>query len=72
MLHCIVAHPPAASYSEGAKQLARSAVAKAGTNKCRVCELFSDSAGYEFLSLTGEYFGSLRKEAALFLFDLSE
>ena len=67
-----VTHPAAASYVQGASQLAGFSAAKAERVSIALFKLFGDGAGYEFLLLAGESFGRLGEEAARFLSDLVE
>ena len=62
----------AALYVQGATQLAGFQTAKSENSKRRTFELFGEDVCYEFLSLAGESFGRLGKEAARFLCNLSE
>ena len=72
VLHCVVKHQAAASYVQGASQLAGFAAAEAETNKRHAFEVFGAGAGYEFLPLADKCFGRLGRELARLLSDLSE
>ena len=54
VLDCVVTHPAASSYAQGASREAGFEAAKAETSKRRAFELFGNGTGFEFLPLAGE------------------